>query len=36
MDGRKIITSSADGYAYADISLLGEILRVGASKISNA
>jgi predicted TIM-barrel fold metal-dependent hydrolase len=28
----KIITSSADGYAYADISSLGEILRVGASK----
>jgi predicted TIM-barrel fold metal-dependent hydrolase len=28
----KIITGSADGYAYADISSLGEILRVGASK----
>ena len=28
----KIITSSADGYAYADISSLGEILKVGASK----
>jgi predicted TIM-barrel fold metal-dependent hydrolase/tetratricopeptide (TPR) repeat protein len=28
----KIITGSAGGYAYADISSLGEILRVGASK----
>jgi predicted TIM-barrel fold metal-dependent hydrolase len=28
----KIITSSAGGYAYADISSLGEILKVGASK----